>query len=97
MSTIGSPTYKLTKELAHILTPLTGQTTYSVKNSRTFVEKILDISNSPTDLMVNFDVTNLFLQVPIHQALKVVNERLTTNQSVHYRTTIPDPQFIQLI
>ena len=39
VSTINSPSYKLNKELAHILTPLAGHTAYKVKNSTAFMER----------------------------------------------------------
>ena len=69
------PTYTLAAELTRILTPLTGQTVHSAKNSITFVERFRNISTSPTDLMVSFDVMSLFTQVLIDQAHKVVKER----------------------
>ena len=40
VSSIGSPTYKLAKELARILAPLTGNTDTFVKNSAEFAEDI---------------------------------------------------------
>ena len=40
VSTINSPSYKLAKELARILTPLAGNTAYTVRNSTAFVERI---------------------------------------------------------
>ena len=36
--TIGSPTYRLAKELARILMPLTGYSEHTVMNSKSFVE-----------------------------------------------------------
>lgn len=95
MSTIAWPTYKLAKELARILTPLTGQIAHSVKNSRTFVERIRDISVSHRDLMVSFKATSLFTQVLIDQALNVVEERLIADQSLEDRATIHVSQLIQ--
>ena len=42
ISTIGSPTYSLSKVLARILTPLVGHTDSFVNNSAQFVTKIRD-------------------------------------------------------
>ena len=42
VSSIGSPTYNLSKELARILSPLRGKTTSYIKNSSHFVEMIKD-------------------------------------------------------
>ena len=40
VSSTGSPTYKLAKELARILAPLMGKTDSSIKNSAEFAEEI---------------------------------------------------------
>ena len=97
VSAIGSPSYKLAKELARILTPLTGNTMHAVKNSTSFVDRIHEIEMGPQDRMISFDVTNLFTQVPVDEALRVVEERLSADDSLKERTSIPTPQLIELI
>ena len=69
--TIGSPTYSLVKELAHILSPLTGQTSSYIKNSAHFVEQIREETINERDQMVSFDVQSLFTKVPIDEAIEV--------------------------
>ena len=59
VSTIGSPTYRLAKEIARILTPLTGKNSYTVKNSAQFVTNLKDVRISPNDQLVSFDVVSL--------------------------------------
>ena len=78
VSTIGSPTYRLAKELARILTPLTGKNSNAVKNSAQFVTSLQNVRISPDDQLVSFDVVSLFTQVPSDHALKVVEKRLKT-------------------
>ena len=65
VSTINSPSYKLNKELAHILTPLAGHTAYKVKNSTAFMERTRGVQTTMHGTMVSFDV-------PVEAALKVV-------------------------
>ena len=96
VSTIGSPTYRLAKELARILTPLTGKNSYAVKNSAQFVTSLQNVRISPDDQLVSFDVVSLFTQVPIDHALKVVEKRLFDDQTITERTTIPVQQLVQL-
>ena len=96
VSTIGSPTYRLAKELARILTPLTGKNTYTVKNSGEFVRRLKDVVINPADKLVSFDVTSLFTQVPLDHALKVVEQRLMEDHTLQERTTIPVPHLVQL-
>ena len=70
VSAIGSPSYNLAKELARILTPLAGNTLHSVKNSSAFVERVSVMELEARDRLVSFDVTNLFTQIPVDEALK---------------------------
>ena len=52
---IGSPTYRLAKYLDRMLTPLSGQTKYTVMNSTKFVERLQEVRTGPEDLLVSFD------------------------------------------
>ena len=44
------------------------------------------------DRLVSFDLTNLFTQVPVDEALKVLEERLSADNTLTERTSIPVPQ-----
>ena len=96
VSTIGSPTYRLAKELARILTTLVGKNSYTVKNSTDFVHRIRDIHIDQADQLISFDVTSLFTQVPIDDALQVLEEKLNEDQSLEERTSIPVAQVMHL-
>ena len=80
-----------------ILTPLTGHNGYTVKNSTEFVDKVREVRTTPQHHMVSFDVKNLFTQVPIDEALRVTEKRLTSGQSLSERTSIPAPQLVELV
>ena len=97
VSTIGSPSYKLAKELTRILTPLAGNTMHAMKNSMSFVDRIHEIGIEPQDRIISFNVTNLFMQIPVDEALRVVEERLSADDSLKERTSIPIPQLIELV
>ena len=47
--------------------------------------------------MVSFDVNNLFTQVPIDEALRVIKVKLTNDQTLTERTSIPAPQLVELV
>ena len=91
VSAVGSPCYRLAKELARILTPLAGLNGYTVRNSVSFVETVKELQMSPQDHLVSFNVTNLFTQVPVTEALAVIEEKLAGDQSLGSRTSIPVP------
>ena len=70
VSAIGSPMYGLAKELSQILTLLAGHTEHTMKNFTAFTDRIRRFKLAPEDQLVSFDVTNLFTQVPINEALR---------------------------
>ena len=94
--TIGSPTYRLAKELARIRTPLVGNSGHSVKNSKTSVDRIRDMETLPQDLLVSFDVASLFTQVPVDDALRV-EAKLCVDETLPERTSIPSAHLIELV
>ena len=96
VSTINSPSYKLAKELARILNPLAGNTVHTVKNSTVFVERIQGMEVTSDDRLVSFDIKSLFTQVPVEEALKVVEERLIGDRNLGDRTSIPVSQLVEL-
>ena len=86
VSSIGSATYHLARELARILTPLKGQSSSYIRNSSHFVEKIQEVNLQESDRMVSFDVRSLFTKVPIQEALQVIEEKLQDDTSLDDRT-----------
>ena len=55
------------------------------------------MQTTPQHHIVSFDVKNLFTQVRIDEALGVTEERLTSDQSLTERTSIPSPQLVELV
>ncbi|XP_076396721.1 uncharacterized protein LOC143265924 [Megachile rotundata] len=79
ISTIGSPTYKLSKYLTSVLKPLTGNTPSSITNSSHFISKIQDIRTLPHDILVSFDVQSLFTNVPIKKSIEIIQDKVPEN------------------
>ena len=76
---------------------MVGHYGYTFRNSTAFVDKLQEVQTTPQDHMVSFDVKNLFTQVPIDEALRVVREKVTSNQTLTKRTSIPAPQLVELV
>ena len=74
VSTIGSPTYQLAKELCRILSPIVGKTNSYIRNSSHFVERISEIELQEVDRLVSFDVKSLFTMVPIDDSLRIIRD-----------------------
>ena len=76
VSAVNSPTYRLSKELARILTPLAGHTESHVNNSAHFAQKIQDTILEEDDVMVSFDVISLFTRVLVDKGIDVINSKI---------------------
>ena len=74
VAAIGSPTYRLAKKLARILSPLAGHSDSFVKNSAEFAREVRDMELGEEDVMLNFDVVSLFTRVPVDEALEVISQ-----------------------
>ena len=98
VAVIGSPSHLLGKELASVLSPLAGKGHSHVRNSQTSCNKstrhplIAD-----TDVMVSFDVVNLFTSVPVDEALQVISNQLQQDKTLRDRTNIPIPELCHLV
>ena len=78
VSLIGSPTNALAKHLASILQPHVEKAASYVKNSQNFIDLIKNIPLEEKDILVSFDVTFPFTQVPVDEALSIIEAKYKT-------------------
>ena len=97
ISSRDSPCRELSKVLLGVLTPLVGQTDSYIKNSKDFVEKSKDIVMAETDRLVSFDVESLFTNVPVPETLKIIESRLTNDETLSHRTNLPVNVIMELL
>ena len=97
VSMIGSPLYEVSKYLASIISPLVGKTNFSVKNSMEFIEVLKTCSWSDDDVMVSFDVVNLFTSVPVDLAVNILKDRLRNDDSLSERTDLLVEDLVDLV
>ena len=88
VSSRGSVSYNTAKELARILKPLAGKTTYSVHNTKDFVDQIKNIKLLPDECIISYDVKALFSSVPIEPAIKIIQQHLEDDQELQQRTSM---------
>ena len=89
VSLVNSPTYAISGYLARILSPVVGNTDYTVKNSCEFADFIRDKTLNACEELVSFDVVSLFTKIPVDLAVKVAEERLREDASLGQRTSLP--------
>ena len=73
VSSCGSVTYGVTKELAKILKPLVGKSPHHVNSTQDFVEQVKHITLAPGECLSSYDVSSLFTSVPVDPALNIIN------------------------
>ena len=76
VSSCGSVTYGVAKELAKILKLLVGKSPYHINSTHEFVEQVKHITLAPGEYLSSYDVSALFTSVPVDPALKVIKELL---------------------
>ena len=92
ISTVGSISYKLSKYITKLLSPLLGTISGShIYNSQDLVDKLNTITFCPTDNLVSFDVCSLFTKVPIDSILEYLS-----NELVHHELPLPVSHIISL-
>ena len=75
VSSCGSVTYGVAKELAKILKPLVGKSPHHITNTQDFVEQAKHIKLEPGECLSSYDVSALFTSVCIDPALNIIKER----------------------
>ena len=65
VSSCGSVTYGVAKELAKILKPLVGKSPHHINSTQDFVEQAKQFKLEPRECLSSYDVSALFTSVPI--------------------------------
>ena len=86
VSSRGSISYEVAKELARILKPLVGSSPHHIKNTGDFIEQIKHVKLQADETITSYDVSALFTSVPIEAAINIIQRRLELDQELHSRT-----------
>jgi hypothetical protein len=77
ISSIGSYNHNLSKYLYEIIKNNRPSQSFSyIRDSFQFVKKIIEIEDSSNQLMISFDVDNLYTNVPVHEAIEITLDML---------------------
>ncbi len=92
-----SLTFNLARYLSRIISPVMGKTAHRIKNSAHFLQKLWPVQAKSTDMMVNFDISSLFTNVPIAKTTDILMNLLTNDPSLHNRTTLDAADITRLV
>ncbi len=62
-----------------------------------FVETVKDITLTPEETLVAFDVSALFTSVPVAQAVRVIKTRLEEEDTLHKRTKLNVEDIVDIL
>ena len=76
VSSIGSVTYGVAKELVRIIKPLAGTSEHRVNNTKEFAYEIRKTKLEEGECITSYDLTALFTSVPVSSALEMIKNKL---------------------
>ena len=74
--------YHLSKQLAKLLSPL-NLSEYAVKNKKEFIEQFKNISSPENSKLVSFDVSLLFMNLPLDYTIDMILRRIYRNKEIN--------------
>ena len=95
VSSQGSVSYGVAKELARILKPLAWNTIHQVNNSKEFAEGIKKIKLGEGECIMSYDVAAL--SIPVKPAIEVIRKKLEQDTELHQRTTMSIQNILDLL
>ena len=97
VSCVNTFAYDASAFLANILSPLTGNSDFTVTNSAHFASVISSEKIQEHEIMVSFDVESLFTNVPIEGAVQAALRKLESDPTLADRTTLTPAQIANLL
>ena len=86
VSCIGAPSYKFSKYIMSVISPLAGKTNSHVLNSKHFAGMMQEERAKEKEVLISFDVTSLF----INEAVDVMHRKLAAEEdNLVVRTPLP--------
>ena len=88
VSSTGTVSYNTAKELAKILKPLVGMSTYHLQNTKDFIQKLKDVRLQQDESIISYVVKALFTSVPIQPVLNIIQNKLENDKDLKQRTSM---------
>ena len=97
VSSCGSVTYGVAKELTKILKPLVGKFPHHINSTQDFVEQVKHITLGPGECLSSNDVSALFTLVSVDPALNIIRDLLGKYHTLKERTVLAVTDIILLL
>ena len=93
----GSVTYGVAKVFVKILRPLVGNPPHNIHSIQDFVNMVSKVTLLPGECLYSYDVTELFISVPIDSALNIIKDLLKQDTTLWDRTELSLQSIIDLL
>ena len=97
VSSRGSVTYGVAKELAKILKPLNGSTINHVNNSKEFADDMKKTRLEEGECIISYDVSSLFTSIPVISSIDKIKNKREQDTKLPKRTTISANHTLELL
>ena len=97
VSSRGSVSYGVAKEITKILKPLVGKSPHHINSTQDFVEQAKHITLAPGECLSSYGVSAQFTSFPVDPALKVIKDLLEKDSTLKERTVLTVEDIIQLL
>ena len=97
VSSCGSVTCGMAKELAKILKPLVSKSPHHINSTHDFVEQVKQFTLAPGECLSSCDVSALFTSVPVDPAIGVIKDLLEKDPTPMDRTIFTVNDIILLL
>ena len=88
VSSCGSVTYGVAKELTKILKLLVGKSPHHINSTQDFVELVQNVTLLPGECLSSYDVAALLTSVPVDLALGIIKDLLKKDPTLKERTVM---------
>ena len=93
----GSPLYNLSKYIANILKAYVRDENNNAWNPTMFSNYIRNVPIEDDEIMVSFDVTSLYTNIPIIDTLNIIKDYVNNDDQFTRKTAIPQDRFLDLV
>ena len=93
----GSVTYGIAKVLTKVLKPLVGKSIHHIQSTSDFVNRAKGVTLQLGECFTSYDVTALFISVPIDSALNIIKDLLEKDQKLRDRKVLSVQNIIKLL
>ena len=97
VSSIGSVSYGVAKELSKIIKPLMGCSIHHVQNSTQFAEEMKRTRIEQGECITSYDVTALLTSTPVPSTLDNIRSKLEQDADLSNRTSMSADNIIELL